>query len=219
MREERDCNTCADHVQGATGAVIPKTCRSCMTINENTGRFLPLWRPITMQEILRPLVDPEWPAPIPPEARAVPAEAVKPTNPKDLIGSNKLPLHLWPTTATAAGCMAFLEGALKYGRSNWRVVGVRATVYYDALQRHMAAWLEGEDVDPESGLPHLAKALACIAILVDAEAAGKLNDDRPYPGGAYDQAARLTPEVEKLKARHADKNPTHYTIADWREEL
>lgn len=30
---------------------------------------------------------------------------VKPTNPKDLIGSGKLPLHLWPTTATAMGCI------------------------------------------------------------------------------------------------------------------
>ena len=25
----------------------------------------------------------------------------KDTNPKDLIGSDKLPLHLWPSTATA----------------------------------------------------------------------------------------------------------------------
>lgn len=54
--------------------------------------------------------------------------STKPTNPKDAIGSSKLPLHLWPTTATVVGCMALLDGALKYGRSNWRPGGVRALV-------------------------------------------------------------------------------------------
>ena len=48
---------------------------------------------------------------------------LKETNPKDAIGSQKLPLHLWPTTATAMGCLGLLDGALKYGRANWRVSG------------------------------------------------------------------------------------------------
>lgn len=64
---------------------------------------------------------------------------VKPTNPKDLIGSGKLPLHLWPTTATAMGCIGLLEGMLKYGRSNWREAGVRASIYVDACKRHLDA--------------------------------------------------------------------------------
>ena len=34
----------------------------------------------------------------------------KPTNPKDAIGSDKLPLHLWPSTATALGCLGLLDG-------------------------------------------------------------------------------------------------------------
>ena len=67
----------------------------------------------------------------------------KPTNPKDLIGSDKLPLHLWPQTATALGAVALLEGALKYGRANWRHAGVRASIYYDAAMRHWGAWFEG----------------------------------------------------------------------------
>lgn len=138
----------------------------------------------------------------------------KPSNPKDIIGSNKLPLHLWPSTATAVGCLAFLEGSLKYGRSNFREVGVRASIYKDALDRHMTAWFEGEDIDPESGLPHLGKALACIAIIVDAQAAGKLNDDRMVQGGYHKLAKQLTPHVQRLKELHADASPKHYTIAD-----
>jgi hypothetical protein len=136
---------------------------------------------------------------------------LKPTNPKDLIGSDKLPLHLWPETATAVGCLAMLDGALKYGRANFRAVGVRASIYIDALKRHSNAYFEGEDTDPDSGLPHLAHALACIAILIDAKAAGKLTDDRQFPGGYRTLVDSLTPEVARLKAKHAERSPKHYT--------
>lgn len=131
-------------------------------------------------------------------------------NPKDTIGSDKLPLHLWPTTATAMGCIALLNGALKYGRSNWRAVGVRSSVYVDACQRHLAAWFEGEEVD-EEGVPHLAAALACLAIIVDSQAAGTLRDDRQYPGGHRKLIDSLTPHVKRLKALHEKRTPPrHY---------
>jgi hypothetical protein len=139
---------------------------------------------------------------------------MKPTNPKDAIGSDKLPLHLWPETATLTGSLAFLEGALKYGRNNWRDAGVRATIYIDAVKRHINAWAEGEDVAPDSEIPHLGHALACLAILVDAEAAGKLIDDRQYPGGYLELVEELTPHVARLKEKYADKSPRHWTIED-----
>lgn len=78
------------------------------------------------------------------------------------------------------GCLGLMDGALKYGRANWRVSGVRASIYFDAASRHLNAWFEGEGQDPDSGLPHLSHALACLAILVDAEAAGMLVDDRQF---------------------------------------
>jgi hypothetical protein len=146
------------------------------------------------------------------DSRATFAEA-SPQNPKDIVGSTKLPLHLWPTTATAMGCVALLNGSLKYGRSNWREIGVRASIYADACQRHLAAWFEGEATD-EEGVPHLASALACLAILVDSEAAGKLIDDRQYPGGHRELVERLTPLVSMLQRRHEGKDPKHYAIGD-----
>lgn len=139
---------------------------------------------------------------------------LKLTNPKDMIGSDKLPLHLWPETATLCGCLALLDGALKYGRANWRVAGVRASIYNDACRRHLNKWFEGEDTDPDSGLPHLSHALACIAILIDAGAAGKLNDDRMVMGGYVKLLEQLTPHVARLKQTHAKKSPKHYTIKD-----
>lgn len=146
-------------------------------------------------------------------------DETKPTNPKDLIGTNKVPMHLWPETASALGALALLDGALKYGRGNWRVAGVRASIYVDATRRHLAKWFEGEDIDPDSGLPHLAHALASIAILVDAGAAGKLVDDRQVQGGFLKLIDSLTPMVAQLRERHADKSPKHYTIADSPSQL
>jgi hypothetical protein len=140
--------------------------------------------------------------------------ASKDGNPKDRIGSDKLPLHLWPATATAMGCLGFLNGMLKYGRCNFRAIGVRASIYHDAAKRHLDAWFEGEECDPDDGVPHLSAALACIAIIVDAEAAGKLNDDRQYNGGYRECVARLTPHVARLKALHIKCTPKHYTISD-----
>jgi len=69
-------------------------------------------------------------------------------------------------------------GAAKYGRFNWRQHMVSSTVYYDAAQRHLFAWFDGEDIDPESGLSHLAHVMACMNIILDAEKHSKLNDNR-----------------------------------------
>ena len=134
-----------------------------------------------------------------------------PLNPKDAIANGKIPLHLWPSTATAMGAIGLLEGRFKYGNANWREAGVRASVYVSACQRHLAAWFEGEDTDPDSHLPHLSHALACLAILVDAQAAGKLTDDRQYPGGYRKLMDELTPLVAMVNDKYADKpEPRHY---------
>jgi len=139
---------------------------------------------------------------------------VKNPNPKDSIGSSKIPFHLWPETASAVGALGLLDGASKYGRSNYRAAPVRASIYYDAARRHLAKWFEGEDNDPDSGVPHFGHVLACLAILVDAQAAGTLIDDRNVKGGYVDYLAALTPHVKRLQELHADKTPTHYTIKD-----
>jgi hypothetical protein len=138
------------------------------------------------------------------------------SNPKDIVGSDKIPMHLWPETASALGALALLDGALKYGRSNFRAVGVRSSIYVDAARRHLGFWFEGENIDPDSGLPHLAHALACLAIVVDADCAGKLNDDRMFKGGFRFIMDKLTPHVARLKKLHKKRTPKHYTIKDSR---
>lgn len=104
---------------------------------------------------------------------------VKDTNPKDSIGIKKVPYHLVPSNVIGELSLAFLEGARKYRAYNWRVAGVRASVYLDALERHLKAWENGEDLDPDSGLNHIIKAMACLVILRDSMLLGNWVDDRP----------------------------------------
>lgn len=100
-------------------------------------------------------------------------------NPKTAFGVQKDPMHFIPTTALRPLGRVMRGGAEKYGPYNWRDQGVTLSVYYDAAMRHLMALWEGEDVDPESGEPPEAHVMACMAILIDAREAGKLNDDRP----------------------------------------
>lgn len=61
----------------------------------------------------------------------------KPTNPKDSVGIRKAPMSTVSAVVMAEVGVAMLEGAAKYGRHNYRAVGVRASVYYDATLRHL----------------------------------------------------------------------------------
>lgn len=103
-------------------------------------------------------------------------------NPKTAFGEAKPKLSDTPTLGIREMGKVFTGGAEKYGRFNWRDHAVSATVYYDAAQRHLMAWFEGQDVDPESGISHLAHVMACCNILMDAETFGKLNDNRKITG-------------------------------------
>lgn len=140
---------------------------------------------------------------------------LKPTNPKDAIGSDKLPMHLVPSSLIANASLAFLEGALKYGKYNWRVAGVRTSIYLDAMQRHIAKFQNGEWHDPITEVPHLASVIACAGIILDAVACNKLIDDRPPQAlaiaGDIDGAAD---HVKFLKSLFKDHSPKQYTIEE-----
>lgn len=127
-------------------------------------------------------------------AAAWPAPPVLGTNPKDALGVKKPPLHLVPATALIAEAQVMRLGAKKYGPYNWRGAKVRATVYVAAALRHLLSYLDGEDIDPESGESHLAHARACEGIVIDALATGNLVDDRPPAGAA---AAMIRERAEK----------------------
>ncbi len=73
---------------------------------------------------------------------------------------------------------AFTHGAKKYPPGNYRL-GTRWGRYLAAARRHLSAWHLGETNDGESGLNHLAHAIASLSMLLTLQLTGAGEDDRP----------------------------------------
>jgi len=114
------------------------------------------------------------------------------TNPKTAVGLTKPSMWAVPGTALLHLGRAMADGARKYGRFNWRAHKVSSSVYYDAIQRHLLAWQDGENLAKDSGVHHLAHVMACCAIILDAEQHRSINDDRAAPGEVPTLIAALT---------------------------
>ena len=56
-------------------------------------------------------------------------------------------------------------GAKKYARDNWKHVDDAETRYLAAAFRHLSAYAQGNEVDDETGLSHLAHAACCLLFL------------------------------------------------------
>lgn len=149
----------------------------------------------------------------------VPPPQVKESNPKDAMGMKKPPFSTVPMNVVAEVGVAMYEGAVKYGRHNYRDMGVLASVYFDGAMRHLASWWEGENMDPDSdnSLSHVTKAIASLVILRDAMMYGSLQDDRP-PTSGINWMKNLIHAVEALnlkypvqKAPHTRLPQRHYT--------
>lgn len=125
----------------------------------------------------------------------------KPSNPKDAAAFGKrVSFACLPIRALVGAALALSEGAYKYGRHNYRVAGVRASIYFDATLRHLFAWFEGQDIDPASGVHHIDKAIAGLLVLRDAQLGDMCEDDRP-PRVAEDWIAGASARYEALAER------------------
>lgn len=144
--------------------------------------------------------------------KAVVSEAVKDTNPKDAIGVRKAPMSTVPMNVIAEIGVAMLEGASKYGRHNYRAMGVRSSVYFDATMRHLMDWWEGVDIDPDSGMSHITKAITSLTVLRDAQMQGMCTDDRPPR--SKDFYSHLNKTSGEIIDKYKDKKPKHYTLED-----
>lgn len=133
---------------------------------------------------------------------------LKPSNPKDVVGIKKVPYSCVPAPVMAEVALAMMEGALKYGRHNYRTVGVRASVYYDAARRHLDAWWEGEDIDPDSELSHITKAIASLTVIRDSMIRENWVDDRP-PRVKSGWLSSLNFFAENLLKRYPNPEKAH----------
>jgi hypothetical protein len=166
----------AGHVASGTWV---KGCPSCELIVDDLKRAAPL-SPGALQAL----------AAVQASANAVP-------NPyrqiADKIDAEKLYVHplggakdnrlkprveLLPVDALLEAAKVFAYGAAKYEDWNW-AKGISWAQTYASVLRHLFAWQRGEDIDPESGLPHAAHALSQMMILVHFIETKTGEDDRP----------------------------------------
>ena len=70
-------------------------------------------------------------------------------------------------------------GAGKYDSHNWRDNGgLDYSRLYAAAQRHLLSFWDGQSLDKETGMSHLAHAACCIVFLMSYEAEDNGKDDR-----------------------------------------
>jgi hypothetical protein len=91
--------------------------------------------------------------------------------------TDKLPVNLLSSEALLQTAAVLKFGADKYAEHNWRA-GFAWSRPLAAAMRHIMAFNDGEDKDPESGLSHLAHAMCCIMFVLEFEKTHRELDDR-----------------------------------------
>ena len=89
----------------------------------------------------------------------------------------KAPMSLISNEFLTQVAMVMEFGKKKYAAHNWRQ-GFDWNRPLDASLRHIHAFTDGEDKDPESGLSHLAHAACCLMFLIEFEKTHKHLDNR-----------------------------------------
>lgn len=116
--------------------------------------------------------------------------------------SGKPPMSLLSRTALEEISKVLEFGANKYAADNWRK-GFKWRRTLDAAMRHLTAFMDGEDVDPESGLSHLAHLGCNIMFLLEFQKTHPELDDRYKPKFALSEKSEMYKELyDKLVAEH-----------------
>ena len=78
-------------------------------------------------------------------------------------------MHLLPPKAINEVAKVLTFGAQKYDEENWRKLEDLQSRYSSGALRHIFAHLDSENLDPESGLSHLAHAICCLLFKLEIE--------------------------------------------------
>ena len=85
--------------------------------------------------------------------------------------------ELLPSAPLLAIADVLTFGAQKYAAHDWRQ-GFDQSRLIGAAYRHLMAYNDGEDLDPESRLPHLAHLGCCVLFMLEQHIKQTGNDDR-----------------------------------------
>ena len=83
--------------------------------------------------------------------------------------SAKPKMNLLPPKAIVEVAKVLTFGAEKYDAENWRKLDDLQNRYTAGALRHIFAHMDGERLDPETGLSHMAHALCCLLFKLEIE--------------------------------------------------
>lgn len=106
-------------------------------------------------------------------------------------------MELLPTEALTQIAKVLAFGASKYGEHNYRG-GLKYSRLIGAAMRHLTAYNDGEDLDPETGLSHLAHAACCCIMGIQMAKERPDCDDR-YKGTPSDKSNAEENAMEEVK--------------------
>lgn len=92
-------------------------------------------------------------------------------------GTKDARFDLIPPEAAWYESLVYGMGARKYAERNWEM-GYEWGKTISALERHIQLFKAGEDLDPESGLPHMAHARWHTGVIIAFQARNVGVDDR-----------------------------------------
>ena len=83
--------------------------------------------------------------------------------------SEKPKMNLLPPKAIVEISKVLTFGASKYDAENWRKLDDLQNRYTAGALRHIFAHMDGEELDPETNLSHLAHAMCCLLFKLEIE--------------------------------------------------
>ena len=105
--------------------------------------------------------------------------------------SEKPKMNLLPPKAIVEISKVLTFGAAKYDAENWRKLDDLQNRYTAGALRHIFAHMDGEELDPETNLSHLAHAMCCLLFKLEIELEnGKSKEEEPRETDVTEHTAR-----------------------------
>ena len=104
--------------------------------------------------------------------------------------SKKPKMNLLPPKAIVEISKVLTFGAAKYDAENWRKLDDLQNRYTAGALRHIFAHMDGEELDPETNLSHLAYAMCCLLFKLEIELEERFKEEESREVDSTEHTAR-----------------------------
>ena len=104
--------------------------------------------------------------------------------------SEKPKMNLLPPKAIVEISKVLTFGASKYDAENWRKLDDLQNRYTAGALRHIFAHMDGEELDPETNLSHLAHAMCCLLFKLEIELEERFKEEESREVDSTEHTAR-----------------------------